>query len=375
MAKILKNKKCKKLMAGLLAILMLPLVILQSGATSASPLGKNSEKAITIGYCGEEYTTFTLIMSGVCNTLYENGMLKKEPPKEFFSAEACWDFISENTNDRENVIFDKNSFYNITKMTDKEQHEVVSEHKADLMIVMGSIAAKLFLNSGYEGDYIVAGTNNAYGLGVVKSARDSGRDNRCAAIYDDVYTKQVQSVCQMVDFKHLGVVYDDSETAFEYSGVGELRKQASKKDFELMEKILREPLNAEDYPRYIEQIKKLYQEMAQHVDAFYLTINQIHDEDLPQALKPFYDRGIPVISQQGSREVKNGALFGISMTDERNYGALLMDMITDYLSGQPLRYMSRVFHSSPKISFNLSVAKKIHFPLDIRTMLVCDDIY
>lgn len=333
-----------------------------------------AKDSITVGYCSEDYASFDTMLVAMAQSFYDLGMLSAAPDR-VKTGEQSWRFIGEHLIEKEALRFSPDHYYNLNAMSPQQVEAMLGQSQVDLMIVMGSTAASRFIQGDYPGDYIVAGVNDVYKLGAIQKESDSGYPNRCAAIYDNVYDRQIEMLCDTVPFDSIGIVYQNTPQAAEYSGAPRLRELSEQNGFVVEERFIREPASYDQYPAYLEGLKEYYQELAPLVDVFYLSINLLENEDIAPLLEPFYQNGVPIISQRGGEEVAYGALFGINMTDEVNYGRMVGEMIMEYLSGKPIRYMSRVFQPSPVISINRQVAQRIGYRFDIDTLLACDQVY
>jgi len=83
-------------------------------------------------------------------------------------------------------------------------------HDIDLIIAMGTWAGQDMAALGAPVPTIVASTSDAVGAHIVASAEDSGLENLHARVQPERYQHQVRLFHEIVPFKALGLVYEDS---------------------------------------------------------------------------------------------------------------------------------------------------------------------
>ena len=101
----------------------------------------------------------------------------------------------------------------------------------------------------------------------------------------------------------------------------------------------------------------------------------MESDKLPQLFQPFYANEIPIFSQLGNIEVKNGAMMTVSVMDEENMGRFGADTISKCLQGAKPRNLQQSFQSAPKITLNAEVVKKLNFKLPFELLIVVDEVY
>lgn len=334
-----------------------------------------------IGYCeSEEFITYSKTLAGIVNGLYERGWLTDL--KGFDSvgnsndARNIWHWLAA----REvspYIEFVDDAFYNL-KEGDNNADIIERLNKPDdldLMVVMGTEAGVVLGNDSHDTDIFVFAASNAVRAGIIDSVQDSGRDHVWAHMDPNRFERQLNVFYDIVKFKKLGMVYEDSDIARVYSAVNEVEALAVEKGFEIVRYYVDEPRNPEDYQRYYREVREAYAKLAPRVDAMFVTIASLESAKLPELFTPFYKNSVPVFSQLGNVEVENGALMTVSVMDELNVGRFGADTIIKCLKGAKPRELTQAFQSAPRIAFNAKVAGKIGFKIPFELIMVTDEVY
>ncbi len=334
-----------------------------------------------IGYCeSESFITYNKTLAAIVKGLEEIGWITDL--KGFDEAAAngdsreIWKWLAS----REvspYIEFVDDGFYKLKDPGfDKEgiMTRLKQQNDIDIMLVMGG-AAGVLLSEQRDTNIFVFAASNAVRSGIIASVEDSGKDNIWAHMDETRFVRQTRAFYDIVKFKKLGIVYEDSPNARIYSAVNELESLAAEKGFEIVRYHVTEPRTPEDYPRYYQEVQAAYNKLAQQVDAVYVTIASLESDKLPVLFQPFYDHKIPIFSQLGNIEVENGALMTVSVMDEENIGRFGADNISKCLHGAKPRDLEQSFQSAPKITLNAEVAKKLDFKLPFELLIVVDEVY
>lgn len=335
-----------------------------------------------IGYCeSESFVTYNQTLAAIVKGLAEIGWINDLEGFEQVAAngdsKTIWKWLA-SRKVSPYIEFVDDGFYNLREPDlDKEGliRRLNQPKDIDIMVVMGGAAGTFLSNSQHNTNIFVFAASNAVRSGIIASAEDSGKDNVWAHMDEHRFERQTRAFYDIVKFKKLGIVYEDSDNARIYSAVNELESLAQEKGFEIVRYHVTEPRSPEDYPRYYQEVQAAYDKLAEEVDAMYVTIASLESEKLPELLQPFYEHKIPVFSQLGNIEVKNGALMTVSVMDEENIGRFGADNISKCLKGAKPRDLEQSFQSAPQITLNAEVAKKINFKLPFELLIVVDEVY
>lgn len=335
-----------------------------------------------IAYCESEiFSTYPQTLVGIVYGMEEMGWITDlkgfARVKDSGDSKKIWRWLSVN-NVSPYIDFLYDGFYNL-RDTSVKQEEIISrlnqKKDIDIMLAMGAASGVFLSEAQHNTNVFVFAASNAVRSGIIDSVEDSGQDYLWAHMDESRFVRQTQAFYDIVKFKKLGMVYEDSASARVYSACDEVEKLAEEKGFEIVRYHVTEPRTPEEFPKYYEEVQAAYNKLAQEVDAVYVTIASLESEKLPILFKPFYDNKIPVFSQLGNVEVENGALMTVSVMDEENIGRFGADNIIKCLLGAKVRDLEQSFQSAPKISLNAEVVQKLNFKIPFELIIVVDDVY
>jgi len=258
---------------------------------------------------------------------------------------------------------------------DKITQRLNEQKDIDLVIVMGTKAGLSIANGRHNVPVTVFSTSNAFRSGIVNSVETSGRERVWAHMDPELYQRQIQVFHDVFQFKKVGMIHEQSDVGKVLAAVADVEKVGKERGFEVVTRPIKEPVDASDNERYLRDMVAIHEELAQQVDAYYLYMSMLTPDQLPQVLKPFYDRKIPVFSQLGSEEVAGGALISVARADFSGIGSFGAETIVRILNGESANSLPQVFQNTPHIALNLDTAKKVGYRPSFEILLVADEIY
>ena len=335
-----------------------------------------------IGYCeSETFITYTQTLVALVKGLEETGWINDLTGFDRIvnsgNSKVIWEWLSS----REvspYIQFVDGAFYNLREPdTDREGilERLRHQKDIDLMLALGTQAGVLLSDSPHDTNVFVFAASNAVRSGIIDSTEDSGKANVWAHMDEQRFVRQIRAFYDIVNFKKLGMVYENSDNARIYSAVSEVESLAQEKGFEIVRYHVKEPRSSGEYPGYYREVQVAYKQLAAEVDAVYVTIASLESEKLPELFQPFYQQKIPVFSQLGNIEVENGALLTVSVMDEVNIGRFGADTISKCLRGAKPCELEQSFQSAPRITLNAAVAQQIGFKLPYELVMVLDEVY
>ncbi len=334
-----------------------------------------------IGYCeSEAFITYSGTLVGIVNGLYERGWITDlegfDEVSNSNDARQIWQWLAA----RESspfIEFVDDAFYNLKSGDNSADiiERLDIQHDLDLMIVMGTQAGVDLRSDGHDTSILIFAASNAVRAGIIDSEKDSGLDHVWAHMDSNRFERQLSVFYDIVKFKKLGMVYEDSDIARVYSAVSEVENLAAEKDFEVVRYYVDEPRTPEDYERYYREVQDAYNKLATQVDAMFVTVASLESTKLPALFTSFYENNVAIFSQLGNVEVEYGALMTVSVMDELNVGRFGADTVIKCLKGANPRELPQVFQSAPRIIFNAQVAEKIGFKIPFKLIMVTDKVY
>jgi ABC-type uncharacterized transport system substrate-binding protein len=352
------------------------------GIEDLSPKLNNSSK-FKIAYCeNEPYFNYTGTLYGIIKGLYELGWIKTlnglpyVPGDE--DSEKIWKWLC--TNDVSDYIeFVDEGFIRLIDIEHEDRNYIINEklknNKVDLLISMGTKAGKYTRDNVNNTPIMVFSSSNALRAKKIASIEDSGKDNIWAHMDPDRYNRQLKVFYDLFKFKRLGIVYENTNIGKTLSAIDTVKEFAHENNIQLVEGFVAEAKSDDDILRYEKELKEAYDKISKETDAFYLTVGSRNVKDTHMYLDPFYKNKIPVFSQVGPTEVKEGALLSVYRYNYDGIGRFGADRIIQVLKGAKPRYLSQVYGDTPSISLNLEVADKIDYKIPFQVLLISDIIY
>ena len=340
---------------------------------------EKAEKKWRFGYYeGGFYKDYPRILKATVNGLIELGWIYPITiPKEIENnTNKMWAWLAYNAQSKY-IEFVADGFYTLNWRNEIREHtkqtiiKRLNEQKdIDLMIAMGTWAGQDLANNQHSITTIVSSVADAVASKIIPSTEDSGFDHVYALVDPKRYIRQIYAFHSIMGFKFkkLGVIYIDSIAGRSYAAIEDIRKIGKERNFEVVECLIpEESVTTETKSKLIECAKTL----SPKIDAFYMTIMaKLDNETLPEIVSIMNQAKIPVFSQAGSDEVRQGALLSISSETSRiANGRCCADAIGKVMNGAKPRELDQVCEVPVKLAFNKATAKAIGLRDDLYQLL------
>ncbi len=331
---------------------------------------------------GDPYINYAGSLSGIISGLSDYGIV--EPTEDWGfqegsnDASVIWNWLRDHSGNK--VEFVKDDFYQLIYMSEEEKAEFVrhmnEDDEIDLILVMGTAAAKFIKENKIETDVMVMSVTNAYNSGIVEGIEFSGIDNIWAHISPNRYYNQLNVFYDLFDFKKLGIVYVDSENGRNEIAYEDIKRFTKKKDIELIEVPVTADQKVDGPEKFEQKIIKGYHELAGKADAVYMTNAGYRTaEKIPEYLEPLYQCGTPVFSQTGKNDVKNGATLTIVRYSFEEIGSFCAEQFMQILNGKQPGKLTQSYDESQAICFNIAAAEQAGLQLPFKALLSADIIF
>jgi ABC-type uncharacterized transport system substrate-binding protein len=252
--------------------------------------------------------------------------------------------------------------------------DLMQRHDLDLIVGMGTAAVKALLaaNNGRT-PVLGMGMADPVAAGIVRDSTDSGVDNFTCQVIVDRWTTMFRVFHDVVRFKKLGVLYQNTSEGRVYAALNDVQAIAPELGFSVAEYGDLSTAETDDECR--RGLEKLREE---GMDAFFIGPLNCFDwdsNDVAALLELLRDWKIPTFARDGSDFVKAGALMGFSTWNFGPTGEFLANQAAAIFTGSMPRSISMLDRMEPTIAINLETAAKIgfHFPLDV--LVVSDEIF
>jgi ABC-type uncharacterized transport system substrate-binding protein len=379
-------------------LLLIPLLLIFSwagGATadtrsagkqvySTEPSAKPDGTRWRIGYMQSgDYGDYPLTLAAVVEGLEKLGWLtlENEIPSPIDGG-SLWSWLTENT--RSDYLefvpdarwqpgnFDADQR---PKVRQAIEQRIKERGDIDLIIGMGTWAGQDLRALGPPVPTIIGSTSDPIGARIADSAQDSGRDNLHTRIEPERYQRQVRLFHEIVGFRSLGIVFENSEAGRTYAAVSAVQQVAAERGFTVVE--CHAPSSSIELEQAITNAVDCYRSLAaKRIDAVYVTTHRgVTSSSIATIANTLERARIPSFSMAGSRDVAKGILLSLAQADVSYVGLFHAETIARIFNGALPRQLSQLWIDPPKIALNLGTARAIGFDPPVDILLAADEVY
>jgi ABC-type uncharacterized transport system substrate-binding protein len=355
----------------------------QNKSFSMEPTTNQGKKWRIAYYEGGPYTDYQQVFTETVRGLMKLGWIETaELPKQNGEEnKILWDWLATKAKSQY-LDFPKDAFYS-GEWVNKTRQQVVSQlmkrltevGDIDLLIAVGTMAGQDFANNKHKTPTLVLTASDPISAGIIKSVEDSGFEHVHATIDPKRYERQVRIFHEIIGFKKLGMMFEDSVNGRAFSAVDLAEKVAKERSFEIV-KCYTLDESIDNQQTREESVTKCFNELIKKTDAIYITQQSgVNEVTIPVLVKIANDHHIPTFSQAGSAEVKAGLLLSLSQAGFKYVGEFEAQTIAKVLNGTKPNQIVQLFEEPPKIAINLKTAEIIGFNPPILLLGATDEIF
>ncbi|MEI8093950.1 MAG: ABC transporter substrate binding protein [Spirochaetales bacterium] len=253
---------------------------------------------------------------------------------------------------------------------------------ADLVISLGTIAGKFCAQAAKAGELkvpvLIESVSDPIVSGIITSVEDSGYDLLTASLDPDQDERQVRLFQRVIQFKHLGLIYTDTDTGRTYAALAVVTRLASELGFEIVADmdVLEDPPDEKDIPKAEAAFVQAFERLAKKkVDAVYLAIQAgLTSKSMPAIAALSEQYKIPTFAMEGVDFVRLGALMGESGDLLTLEGLNSARKLTRVLAGAIPRSLPQANPHLPHVILNQATAKAIGFAFPVDMLLAADEV-
>lgn len=328
-----------------------------------------------------DYSEYPRTLRVVVAGLAQLGWVKVPTIPDGLNGHQMWQFLAENAkSDTLEFVADAwwqpGNFDNSKRPAVRSaiQERISKQKDINLIIAMGTLAGQDMATLGAPVPTVVASTSDAIGAHIVKSAEDSGLDNLHARVQPERYQRQVRLFHEIVPFKTLGLVYEDSPEGRTYAAVDAVEQVARELHFTV--RSCNAPANGIELQVATQNVLNCYRQLASQVDAVYVTVHRgITPDSIGQVAQVLRDAKVPSFSMLGSEEVKQGVLMSLAQADYSYVGLFYAETMARIFNGAKPRQLNQIWIDPAKIALNLETARIIGFDPPVDILLAADEVY
>ena len=352
------------------------------GEFKTTPITKNGQKWRIGYYEGGPYKNYPIVLTAVINGLIDLGWLEPLtfPPLNTDDSKVLWDFLAATATSPylefvADAHYSPNWDENITKtMRQALITRLNTQHDIDLMIATGTTAGQSLANNEHQTPTIVISTNDPLGSGIIKSIEDSGYDHIHAQVDPQRFERQIRAFHQVINFKTLGVAYENSPNGYKYAAMDIIKKVAAEKDFEIITCYTKDEVP--DVTVAEESVKACFRELTGKVESLYVTRqNGISNKNLPELVQLAIAGKLPTFSQAGSDEVRAGFLLSMAQSGLTHVGRFHAAAIAKVFNGAKPRQLEQLFAEPVELAVNVQTAKLIGVDLPPDLLEAANEVY
>ncbi|MFT6926716.1 MAG: ABC-type uncharacterized transport system substrate-binding protein [Psychromonas sp.] len=378
---IIKNLLC--ILVGVFALSIMPAVAkITDHPFSLEPV-LNDGKRWRVGYYeGGEYIEYQKLFVETIKGLMRLGWVENRDIPELKGEQTAgfWKWL-EHGEQSDYIEFVQNAHYSSAWDEDvraKTAQEVISrmnnKNDIDLMIAMGTWAGKDLANNQHSTPTMVISASDPLAAGIIKSVDDSGFDHINATIDPSLHERQLRIFHELVDFKRLGVAYENTVSGRSYAAVEVIKEQSLKLNFKMVACYTKSDVI--DLNIAEQSVIECFEKLSKQVDAIYVTSQGGINANSISKLVGITNRNrIPTFSQTGVEEVKYGFMLSLSRAGYKYIGAFHAMTFAKVFNGAKPNQLTQLFEEPPKVALNLKTAEIVGFNPPLLLLGAADEIY
>ena len=353
-------------------------------AFSMEPNLNNGKKWRIAYYEGGPYIDYQQIFSETIRGLMHLGWIETSelPKQKGEETKTLWEWLATKAKSKY-LEFPKDAYYS-AEWTNKQRKEKVNSlvqrlnhtKDIDLLIAMGTQAGQDFANNQHHTPTLVLSSSDPIAAGIIKSAEDSGFNHIHATVDPTRYERQIRVFHEIINFKKLGIFFEDSVNGRSFSAIDIVKKIANERNFDVIVCYTFDEI-IDDNKAKDDSVKKCFQELIdKKVDAIYVTQQYgVNNGTIPKLVEMSLENHIPTFSQAGSSEVKYGFLLSLSQAGFKYIGDFHAQTIAQVLNGAKPGELGQLFKEPPKIAINLRTAEIIGFNPPLVMLGAADEMF
>jgi len=252
----------------------------------------------------------------------------------------------------------------------------LQQREVDFMIVAGTWAGQDLANDRHDIPLTVFAVSDPVKAGIIKSPYESGLKHVHAKSDPDRYARMVRLFYNLFHFRRLGITYDDSEVGRAHAAVSDIEKVSKELGFEVVPCIA--PFHEATFEQARDAVILCQDQLSRKADAVIIPVHRgVTSQHMSRIIAPLLERKIPTFSQQGSLEVKHGALMGITLGEEafRKIGLFHAKVAASAFNGVNVGELPLIFEDPRAVAVNMETARRIGYKVPPGLLLVAEDIY
>ena len=332
------------------------------------------------GFESGGYSEYPKILKAVVQGLQELGWLGLPDEMPELAGEDWWRFLVRNA--RSDYLefvadaywsdaFDESRRAAVRASVDRRLRQT---RDIDLMLALGTWAGQDMAAIHTPVPTLVLSVSNPVGAGIIQNATDSGQDNLNARVVPERYRRQVRLFHEIVPFRKLGLIYENTPAGRTFAAIDEVRAVAAERNFDVI--TCEAPFSGVDQEIIEQNALSCYRRLIDEVDAVYVTEHRgTEDAAMRKVAALLREARLPGFSMRGSEEVEAGILMSVAQADYSSLGLFHAETIARILHGAKPRQLPQIREDPVSIALNLETARQIGFDPPVDVLLAADEVY
>jgi len=380
---LIKTPLSKIIVATATLLLFLSIFILFfKTAKNEYPPTTNDGKKWRIGYYeGGSYKDYQVYLISIINGLEKLKWISEISIPELPSnndTKELWKYLT--TIESEYIEFVEEAYWSSDwygdqrKVNELNATVYLQQENLDLIIGGGTWAGLDLANNSHRVPVLVISTSDPIKAGIINSAKDSGYDHVHATCDPDRYVRQLRAFHNIIRFKKLGIVFEDTPDGRVYASLDDATKASIEYDFDIVTCVAFDQNLTEE--ESTKGVYKCHEELSTKVDAVYIGAHRgTNSKWMPNVLKPLFDNNIPTFAQEGPNQVRRGVLLSIARLEVEDMGDFYAETIAKIFNGISPRKIDQVFEQKKRIVINMETARRIGIEIPESIIKSADEVY
>ncbi|ABM05017.1 ABC-type uncharacterized transport system, periplasmic component [Psychromonas ingrahamii 37] len=245
----------------------------------------------------------------------------------------------------------------------------------DMVFAVGTWAGQDLANNLHHVPTVVISTSDPLRSGIIHTSDDSGYDHVFASYDPSLLSQQIQVFHELIEFKKLGVLYENTLSGRSYAGMDLIEQVSAELEFEIVPCYTQSDIA--DQQRADQSVLECFNKLAQKVDAIFVSAQGgVNAKSIPKLVKIANRYGIPTFAQNGEQEVRYGLLLSlIPRSGIGPEGLFVADNVGKIINGAIPHNLKQRFEGSFSVVMNMKTAEKIGLYVNADLLAAADKLY
>ncbi|WP_232784856.1 ABC transporter substrate-binding protein [Psychromonas sp. MB-3u-54] len=376
-------KKIQRISIWLVLCCTVLTAIANAGDFSSRPQSQPDQRWRIAYYQGGDYKSYYDYLYATAKGLSQLGWIEPFYLPDFPEKDSkkLWQWLSHNINSQY-LEFVADGYYSAgwndiaRKKTRKSlTGRLNKSNDIDMVFAMGTWAGQDLANNLHRAPTIVISTSDPLHSGIIKSQNDPGYDHIFASYDPHLLSQQIQVFHQLIEFKKLGVFYENTVSGRSYAGMDFIEQASAELDYEIVPCYTQSDIA--DQQRVDQSVIECFDKLAEKVDALFVsTQGGVNAETIPKLVKTANRFDIPTFAQNGELQVRYGLLMSlIPRSGAGPEGMFVAENVGQIINGAKPRNLKQHFEGAFSMIMNMKTAEKIGLYVNADLLAAADKLY